>query len=153
MTLDRHGAGCKCLLRARENLGRAYITEARFIAERMGIYPDWRDSPGMANPERLVEIAQSLELASSGENSDDYDRTLQQFQAGHIVLVRTKAEPKSAASDSMEPEQIALVTEMDTAKLTMWAPATDGSADSITFSRHEFWTRTNACGLILCTSR
>ena len=149
MTLDRYGAGCRCLLRARENLGHAYVTEDAFIATHTADFPDWNEAPGTANPQRLISLAQTLGIARSGEMTANYDDVVSAHRSGAIVLIRTEQEAKRAAGDTLGDEQFALLVDINASALTIWAPATDGSSETVSYSRAEFWNSAAASALVL----
>src|SRR5579885_1620947 len=122
MDLDRYGAGCRCLLRIRENLGNPPIADASFIAEGQETYPDWAERPGAADLPRLCEIAVELGISSGGELLREYDRILGLHRVGHSVLIRSaRSVPGSTR------ERTALVVDMDERGLRLWIPLSDGS--------------------------
>lgn len=149
MDLDRYGAGCRCLLRIRENLGNPLLAEGAFIAGRQSAYPEWEQFPGVADLRRLFELAAGLGIASGGDVFRDYDRVLALHRAGNAVLIRTEREPRRAAPDKSGAEQIALVVEMDETRLKLWAPASDGSAETLWRTREDFWDEALATGIVL----
>lgn len=149
MDLDQYGAGCRCLLRIRENLGNPMISDEAFIAEHRGSYADWADRPGAADVSRLFELAAELGIASGGEVFRNYDQVLSRHRAGDAVVIRTERELRRAASDEPGAEQFALVIEMDDLGLNLWAPASDGSSEIVSRARAEFWDAELAAGIVL----
>ncbi|HZP61305.1 MAG TPA: hypothetical protein VFB27_13370 [Opitutaceae bacterium] len=133
MDLDRYGAGCRCLLRIRENGGNPPISDASFIAERQEAYPDWAERPGAADLPRLCEIAFELGVSSGGEVFCEYDRILGLHRTGHPVLISSGRTPRSIGSEGM-----ALVVEMDGRGMDLWIPRSDGTADSAQERRENF---------------
>ena len=74
-TLEKYGAGCRCLLRIRENSGAPAIADAAFIARFTSRYPDWHERPGTTDLVRMGEVARELGLAERIEVYRDYDFT------------------------------------------------------------------------------
>ena len=149
MDLDQYGAGCRCLLRIRENLGNPMISDETFIADHRGVYADWTERPGAADVPRLFELADELGIASGGEVFRNYDQVLSRHRAGNAVVIRTERELRRAASDEPGAEQFALVIEMDDLGLNLWAPASDGSSEVVSRTRAEFWEAELAAGIVL----
>lgn len=146
MNLDRHGGGCRCLLRIRENMGNPMISDEAFIEGHRGQYPDWLDNPGAADSQRLVDLAIELGLSSTGATSSDYDRILSLHRAGNAVLVCSS---RPAAPGKEPSEQVSLVEEMDEQGLKLWVPTRDGFADSVSETRASFWDRGHVSAIVL----
>lgn len=125
------------------------ISDQSFIADHRAVYAEWEQQPGVADLQRLFELAIKLGISSGGEVFRDYDRVLALYRAGNTVLVRTEREARRAASDPQGAEQIALVMDMDETRLSLWAPASDGSAEMMDESRAEFWDAALAMGIVL----
>ncbi|HEY0944341.1 MAG TPA: hypothetical protein VGD81_03710 [Opitutaceae bacterium] len=125
------------------------IAEHTFIASHQVVYPEWIQYPGVADLRRLFDLASELGISSGGGVFRDYDRVLASHRAGNPVLVRTEREPRRARSDEDGAEQIALVIEMDETRLTLWAPASDGSAETRSCARSSFWDAELATGIVL----
>lgn len=144
MNLDRYGAGCRCLLRIRENLGNPPIPDASFIAEGRAAYPDWADRPGAADLPRLCEIAAELGISSGGELLREYDRILGLHCAGHSVLIHSRR-----SSRSLSPERTALVVAMDESGMKLWIPTSDGASDTAWERREDFAQGAAEEGIVL----
>jgi hypothetical protein len=144
MNLDCYGAGCRCLLRIRENLGNPPIPDASFIAGGREAYPDWADRPGAADLPRLCEIAAELGISSGAELLREYDRILVLHRAGHSVLIRSRPAARAA-----RPESTALVVAMDEAGMNLWIPTSDGASDTTWEPREDFTQGAAEAGIVL----
>lgn len=137
MTLDKFGSGCRCLLRARENLGKPYVADETFLARHQNRYPDWETHPGAAGTDRLIELAKLMGVARRGEIVRGYEQLISSHDLGAIVLIVTRDETGPAAAGDEEP-RVALLEDIDPAKATAWLPTPDGSADVVEFPRAAF---------------
>jgi hypothetical protein len=122
-------------LRARENTGQPYLAEESFIAAQLERYPDWADEPGATSSARLIELAQVMGLAESGQEVAGWDQLRARHERGEIVLLLL-----TSAKAGVQAQRFALVTAADEHAVKAWAPTSDGYADDITLSRREIET-------------
>lgn len=152
MTLDKYGAGCRCLLHFRENMGKPYLDERSFIGARLAEFPDWARRPGFADNDRLVAISVELGLATSGRLVSDYDEMIRAHEGNGIVLLRPGEALKAQLALAPAEEPCALVTDINSAGLTAWLPTSDGRAETVALSRAAVLAGGIASALVLCSA-
>lgn len=149
MTLDVHGAACRCLLRLRENQGEPSMSDAAFIARFLPRYPEWNERPGATDTLMLVEIARELGVASRADTFVEYDQVLAQHRAGHGVLLATARAPQQVETASTAQRHIMLLVKMSDDHFTAWCPYASGHSDILPLAPRVWWERWQTSGLVL----
>lgn len=114
------------------------ISDQSFITSHLEAFPEWEQRPGAAGLERLLDLAVELGISSGGKVMTDYDQVLSEHRAGNAILVRT--EHTSRADSEVENYiQYSVLLDMDENQLTRWKPTRDGSTDTMSNTRGDFW--------------
>lgn len=122
------------------------LSDEAFIKQRLDTYPDWLERPGQAGLERLLEIAAELGVGFGAHVLTGYDEALAEHEDGHPILIRYQRE--GTPSEESRTERIGLLAHMDKTGLRLWVPEADGSSDTVTVLRYEFWDRTGAAAIV-----
>lgn len=139
--LDRFGGACRCLLRLREDQGRAGISDRAFITQHLEQRPEWSERPGVTDTAAIVELAKELGLARGVQLSRDYDRVLQEHRGRASVLVCTERAPEQTEANSETHSFVTLLQRMDENSFALWCPFPSGQSDVLPAAHREWWDR------------
>lgn len=149
MDLNQFGAGCRCLLRLRENEGEPALSDAAFLARFLPRHPEWQDKPGVTDAFGLMELARELGLAGRIDVFRDYDRIRQEHHAGRSVLVCTERAPDQIEPAPVPRPFVTLLVEIDEATFSLWCPYPSGQSDVLPRAARSWWDRWLAIGIVL----
>ena len=147
--LNRHGDGCRCLLRLRENSGKPGLSDHAFIEANISRFPSWHERPGEADLLRLCELARNLQLADKVELFLDYDQVLKEHQAGRAILVLTERSPEQEPKVGSFRRHVLLLVGQTEQDFTLWCPFASGLSDVLPKGPRACWDRWLASALVL----
>lgn len=148
-TLNQYGAGCRCLMRMRENEGEPVISDQIFIEGYRDRFPHWQNCPGQLDTGMLCDLAKELKLAVRVDVFRDYERLLQEHRAGHAILVCTERAPRQSEPNLSPMRHTMLMMAMYETAFTVWSPSSDGGSDVLEKVDKAWWNRWYATGIVL----
>jgi hypothetical protein len=147
--LNQYGAGCRCLLRLRENEGQPGMSDAAFLAQYQSRFPEWQERPGLTDLSALLELAKEMRLAGSVGISRDYDRVLHEHRDDRSILVLTERVPEQTRTGPAHSPFTLLLVEASDEAFTLWCPYPSGLSDVLPAAARTWWDEWLAIGIIL----
>jgi len=149
LNLNQYGGACRCLLRLREDEGRAGISDHQFIREHISDHPEWNERPGEVDIGTMIALAEELGVADRFEVSRDYAHVLDAHREGARVLVCTERPPQVSTSELPYDRYVTVLEKMDEVCFTLWCPYRSGHSDVLQGAPVVWWDRWCCVGVVL----